>query len=93
MGKISKEEFLKRVEATPTAKPDKWDLKMIADADAANDTGEGITLEEMDRIRAAREYSGKISLRLPKTLHRDLSQAAKREGISLNQFILYKLAK
>ncbi|HOZ02853.1 MAG TPA: type II toxin-antitoxin system HicB family antitoxin [Bacilli bacterium] len=30
------------------------------------------------------EYSGKITIRLPKTLHRDLSEYAKRDGMSLN---------
>jgi len=39
------------------------------------------------------EYNGKISLRVPRSLHRDLVEDAKSEGISLNQFILYKLAR
>jgi predicted HicB family RNase H-like nuclease len=90
---LSVEEFEKKLAAIPVAEPDEWDLQMIASIEAENDTSPGITLEEMDRLRAAREYSGKISLRVPKTLHRDLTQAAKHEGISLNQFILYKLAK
>lgn len=33
------------------------------------------------------EYSGKFSLRLPKSLHRDLVRVAEREGVSLNQYI------
>ncbi|MCP4426023.1 MAG: type II toxin-antitoxin system HicB family antitoxin [Chloroflexi bacterium] len=33
------------------------------------------------------EYSGKFSLRLPKSLHRDLAQLAKQEGTSLNQYV------
>ena len=32
-------------------------------------------------------YSGKFSLRLPKSLHRDLALIAKQEGISLNQYV------
>jgi antitoxin HicB len=47
----------------------------------------------MDRLRAANEYSGRISVRIPKTLHRELVASAKDEGISLNQYVLYKLAK
>jgi len=82
-----------RFAAIQEVKPDEWDKKMIADIEAAKDTSEGITLEEMDRIRAMHEYSGKISLRVPKSLHRDLAESAKIEGISLNQFILYKLAQ
>jgi Uncharacterized protein encoded in hypervariable junctions of pilus gene clusters len=42
---------------------------------------------------AGRDYNGKILLRLPKTLHRELASNAKSEGISLNQFLLYKLSR
>lgn len=38
------------------------------------------------------EYSGKFLVRIPKTLHRKLSQQADEEGISLNQYALYKLS-
>lgn len=37
--------------------------------------------------------SGKFTLRLPKTLHQKLTQEAKKEGVSLNQYALYKLAQ
>jgi len=37
-------------------------------------------------------YSGKAMLRMPKSLHANLSAAAKLEGVRLNQYILYKLA-
>jgi antitoxin HicB len=33
------------------------------------------------------EYSGKLLLRMPKSLHRDLAQQAQAEAISLNQYI------
>ena len=39
------------------------------------------------------DYSGKFLLRLPKTLHKRLSVEADREGVSLNQYALYKLAQ
>ena len=35
-----------------------------------------------------RRFSGNIRLRLPKSLHRDLAELAKREGISLNEMML-----
>lgn len=38
-------------------------------------------------------YSGKISIRVPKTLHKQLIELAQAENISLNQYILYKLSK
>ena len=37
-------------------------------------------------------YSGKFVVRLPRTLHRRLAIEAEKEGISLNQYALYKLA-
>ncbi|HEY8596869.1 MAG TPA: toxin-antitoxin system HicB family antitoxin [Thermomicrobiales bacterium] len=34
------------------------------------------------------EYSGKLNLRLPKSLHRQLAEGADREGVSLNSYIV-----
>jgi predicted RNase H-like HicB family nuclease len=39
------------------------------------------------------EYSGKFNLRLPRSLHRSLAEAAEREGISLNQYVVYLLSR
>ena len=38
------------------------------------------------------EFSGRITLRLPKSLHRILSQISEEEGVSLNQFLVNALA-
>ena len=38
--------------------------------------------------RNEEDFSGKILLRLPKSLHRRLSNQAKGEGVSLNQYML-----
>ncbi|MDR1481159.1 MAG: type II toxin-antitoxin system HicB family antitoxin [Synergistaceae bacterium] len=38
------------------------------------------------------KYSGKFVVRLPKSLHARLAIEAEREGISLNQYALYKLS-
>lgn len=38
------------------------------------------------------KYSGKFVVRLPKTLHQRLAIEAHKEGVSLNQLALYKLA-
>ena len=37
-------------------------------------------------------YSGRLTLRMPRTLHKKLARAAEEEGISLNQFILSLLS-
>jgi len=39
------------------------------------------------------KYSGKYVVRLPKSLHRRLSAEAEKEGVSLNQYTLYKLSR
>lgn len=39
------------------------------------------------------EYSGKFVIRMPKSLHYRLSVEAEEEGVSLNQYALYKLSK
>ena len=38
------------------------------------------------------EYSGQFKLRLPKTLHRELAERSKQEGISMNQYCVYLLS-
>lgn len=42
--------------------------------------------------QSVEKYSGKFIVRLPKTLHQRLAIEANREGVSLNQLVLYKLA-
>src|SRR5215468_6758907 len=37
-------------------------------------------------------YSGRLLLRMPRTLHEELAKASDRDGISLNQFITGVLA-
>ena len=37
-------------------------------------------------------FSGKFIVRIPKSLHLKLSLEAEREGVSLNQYALYKLS-
>ena len=38
------------------------------------------------------QYSGKFVVRIPKTLHARLAMEAEREGVSLNQYALYRLS-
>lgn len=39
------------------------------------------------------DYSGQFKLRLPKSLHKQLAEDAKRDGISMNQYCVYLLAQ
>ena len=82
-------DFDKRLASIPEAEPDKIDMQMLAEIDA--DTDEGTT--PLEAVRALRECSGKISVRVPKELHFDLIERARNNGVSLNQYIVYKLAK
>lgn len=50
----------------------------------------GLPIPEPDQTDS---YSGKFVIRLPKTLHKRLAIEAEREGVSLNQYAVYKLAK
>lgn len=38
-------------------------------------------------------YSGQFKLRLPKSLHKQLAERAKMDGVSMNQYCVYLLAK
>jgi antitoxin HicB len=39
------------------------------------------------------DYSGKFVLRIPRALHRSLDREAKKQGVSLNQYILHLLSE
>ena len=51
--------------------------------ETAYEAGDNIPLPSTDD-----SYSGKLMLRMPKSLHRRLSETAEREGVSLNQYIV-----
>ncbi len=48
---------------------------------------------ESPEPRAQSGYSGRLLLRMPRTLHAELADAAERDGTSLNQFIVGTLAR
>lgn len=89
---LSMEEIEKRFEEINAGEPEELseeEMKRLSLAESIDD-GETIPLEE---YRAQKEYSGKLMLRIPKELHKQLAQSAKENGVSLNQYALYKLAK
>lgn len=69
-------------------------LTLIEDAKAA---WISIAIEQSIPIPAPRThagaYSGKLNVRLPKSLHRDLAIRAEDEGVSLNHLIVYQLSQ
>ncbi len=44
-------------------------------------------------ILSSEDYSGKLVVRMPKSLHRVLVEKAKEENVSLNQYINFQLSK
>ncbi|MBM4288014.1 MAG: type II toxin-antitoxin system HicB family antitoxin [Deltaproteobacteria bacterium] len=49
--------------------------------------------QEIPSPSQSHSFSGRILLRLPKSLHRQSALTAEREGVSLNQFIVSTLAE
>lgn len=83
-------EFERKLAALPVEEPDEIDKAMLAEAEAMDD-GTTITLEELKRELS--EYSGRLVLRIPRSLHKSLKETAAAEGVSLNQYMLYKLSR
>ena len=59
--------------------------------DAARAVGNDVPAPSQPALR--KEYSGKLLVRMPQSLHKDLAIAARREDVSLNQFIVFVLAR
>jgi antitoxin HicB len=67
----------------------------LAGIEAAMTTWIATALEEGREVpepKSATSHSGRLLLRMPRTLHADLTRASEREGVSLNQFITDVLA-
>ena len=79
-------EFSAKLAALPAA----LDLAMLADAEQVND-GSAVAFEEFKQNLA--DCSGKLNIRIPRSLHYRLREEARQDGVSLNQYILYKLAQ
>jgi len=68
----------------------------VANADDAKKEWLLAAIEEKIEIaepESADSYSGQFKLRLPKTLHKTLAEDSKKEGVSMNQYCVYLLAK
>ncbi|MBN1869152.1 MAG: type II toxin-antitoxin system HicB family antitoxin [Candidatus Omnitrophica bacterium] len=66
-------------------------LKMIAEAKAAWIKA---TVESGKEVPVPRDqFSGKLNIRIPKTLHQRLTLESEREGVSLNQEIIAALER
>lgn len=48
---------------------------------------------DIPTLETSENYSGQFKLRLPKSLHKQLAEDARRDGISMNQYCVYLLAQ
>lgn len=86
---MNAKDFLAKLDNLQEETPDEIDLHMIQQASRENDV-ETVPLDEAKRWI---DYSGKLNIRIPRSLHCRLVEEAKEDGVSLNQYILYKLAQ
>lgn len=80
------EERLAEINAREPEPATAEDLAAIAAAENEEATPYSEFLESLEG------YSGKLVIRLPKSLHKRLKEEAAAEGVSLNQYMIYKLA-
>lgn len=50
----------------------------------------GASIPEANELK---DYSGQFKLRLPKSLHKQLAEDSKAEGVSMNQYCVYLLSR
>lgn len=50
---------------------------------------DGISIPEPINVES---YSGQFKLRMPKSLHKELAERSKKEGVSMNQYCVYLLS-
>ena len=89
MAVLTQEQLQAKIKGIAEIAPDEIDLQMIDEFEAEGQEES----TSWENYKAERTYSGNISLRIPKELHRALVGTAKEQGVSLNQYCLYKLAQ
>lgn len=87
---LSREEIERRFAEINADEPEEPTAEDLAAIKAAKEDTDTISLTE---YKAQKEYSGKLLLRIPKELHQQLAVNAKANGVSINQYALYKLAR
>lgn len=85
-------EIEKRIAAITAKEPEYLTPEETASLSAAEAMDDGTTISLDELKRELEDYSGKLVLRIPRSLHKALKEAAKIEGVSLNQYMIYKLS-
>ena len=86
-------EIEKRFAAINAREPENLSAEEAASLAAAEamDDGTSVSLETLKRELDG--YSGRLVIRIPRSLHKLLKEEAEIEGVSLNQYMLYKLSR
>lgn len=87
---MKKSDFEKKLASLSEETPDEVDSAMLKNAADIND-GSLTSLDDLKKD--LEEYSGKLVIRIPRSLHKSLKESAEIEGVSLNQYMLYKLSR
>lgn len=85
-------EIEKRFVAINAREPENLSTEEAASLAAAEamDDGTSVSLETLKRELDG--YSGRLVIRIPRSLHKLLKEEAEIEGVSLNQYMIYKLS-
>ncbi len=87
---LTPEEIEKRFHQTFARDPEEITPE---NADLLKEADEGSEMA-LDELKSSLEgYSGEILLRIPRSLHKTLKQEADVEGVSLKQYMLFKLSR
>lgn len=84
------EERIARINAREPEQPTDEELAAIK---AAEEEGYENMVSLEDFVAELEGNSGRLLIRIPRSLHKRLKQEAAAEGVSLNQYALYKLAR
>ena len=89
---LSAAEIEKRFAAINAREPEELTAEEAASLAAAEamDDGTSVSLDALKRELDG--YSGRLVIRIPKSLHKLLKEEAEVEGVSLNQYMIYKLS-
>ena len=90
---LTQEEIERRFAEINAQTPEQLTDEEEASLAAAEQMDDGTSVEWNEYKAQLDEYSGRLVLRMPRSLHKALREAAAVEGVSLNQYILYKLTK
>ena len=88
---MTNEEINARFAAINDRPPEEPDAEDVQAIEAAKSEDDAVSLTDFQQ--ELEQYSGRIVLRIPRSLHKRLKDAAAVEGVSLNQYMLYKLAQ